>query len=72
MFAVLLSAWAGYFCSVLPASSTGYHLTISFVGAVCGAIFGFPVGLGVGWFWGTIMAASLGLEPDPKQTERET
>ena len=71
MMAMIFSTCGGYFGWVLPASSIGYHLTFTVVGAMFGAIFGFPVGLGIGWFWGTLMAATLGLEPDAKRPHRE-
>src|ERR1700727_194451 len=72
MMGVLFSTYAGYCGWVLPASSIGRHLAFAIVGAVLGAIFAFPVGLGMGWFWGTLMAATLGLEPDAKRPKRRT
>ena len=55
----------------LTSSSIGHHLAFAVVGAVLGAIFSFPVGLGIGWFWGTLMAATLGIEPDAKAAKSE-
>jgi hypothetical protein len=72
MMAVLFSTYAGYSGWVLPASSIGHHLIFAFVGAVLGAIFSFPVGLGMGWFWGTLMAAYYGLAADAKRSNRKT
>jgi hypothetical protein len=72
MMAAIFSAYAAYCGWVLPTSSNGYHVTFAVVGALFGAIFAFPVGLGMGWFWGTLMAATLGLEPDAKRTNRKT
>lgn len=72
MMTVIFSAYTGYCGWVLPTSSIGYHFTFAVVGAVLGAIFAFPVGLGMGWFWGTLMAATLGLEPDAKRPNRKT
>jgi hypothetical protein len=69
---VIFCAYTGYCGWVLPTSSIGYHFTFAVVGAVLGAIFAFPVGLGMGWFWGTLMAATLGLEPDAKRPNRKT
>jgi len=49
----------------------GVHLTFAVVGVVLGVMFAFPVGLGIGWFWGTMMAAVLGIEVDAKQPHRK-
>jgi hypothetical protein len=71
MMAVIFGTCAGYFGWVLPTNSMGVHLTLAVVGVVLGVMFAFPVGLGMGWFWGTMMAAVLGIKADAKQPHRK-
>jgi hypothetical protein len=49
--------------SARPRPGAG-HLLFS----IFGALFGIPVGLGLGYIWGKQMATLRGLEPDSKQT----
>jgi hypothetical protein len=39
------------------------------VWAILGALFGIPVGLSMGYFWGRQMAWFYGVEPDAKESK---
>lgn len=62
--AVTIIACAAYLGATELATSNEDRLRCAIAGAICGAIFGIPVGLGLGYFWGRQMAALRGLEPD--------
>jgi hypothetical protein len=62
--AVTIIACAAYLGATELATSNEDRLRCAIAGAICGAIFGIPVGLGLWYFWGRQMAALRGLEPD--------
>jgi hypothetical protein len=62
--AVFLIALSGYVGATQLATSEDDRFACTVVGLVFGALFGTPVALGLGYFWGVWFARVKGLEPD--------
>lgn len=67
--AVSITVIGGYFGATVLATSPADSWRCAIAGAVSAAIFGTPVGLGLGYLWGTWMAYFAGLEPDTESTK---
>jgi hypothetical protein len=68
--AVSITVIGGYLGATALATSPADSLRCAVVGAIFAAIFGTPVGLGLGYLWGTSMAKFAGLEPDADRKNR--
>jgi hypothetical protein len=62
--AVVMVACGGYIGAKIVALSSADAVPCAIAGAIFCAVFGMPVALGLGYFWGTQMAWFEGLEPD--------
>jgi hypothetical protein len=68
---VFLFVGSAYVGAMVLATSKEDRIGCAVAGAIVGAILGTPVGLGMGYFWGTTMAAFLGLEPDSMNPNKQ-
>jgi hypothetical protein len=64
--AVAWTVLGGYFGATTIASSPDDALRCAIGTAFLTALFGTPIALGLGYWWGTTMAAFRGLAPDPR------
>lgn len=68
--AVSITVIGGYFGATVLATSPADSWRCAIAGAIFAAIFGTPVGLGLGYLWGTWMAYFAGVEPDVERKKR--